>query len=381
MRAGRVIRTPELMQPIAHFSHAVRVGELVHIGATAGTDAARTLAGETPGLVDVEAQMQQMFDNLDTVLGLLGARREHLVRVKSYVTDVRYIARHENIFEQRFGQGQPAHAVVGSPGFPLPQAAVELDAVAIVGSPISFLSDGGVLAGSRHYCTALPIGAEGSDVTGQSRAALAQLSSALARAGLAQRDVVNLHVTLRDVRDFPSFEYAFREMFGRPYPSRTVVAAPLARPRLRVQIESTAFAGGGRAIGMDDARSGCASPAVLVGEELFISGQLGIDQSGRLMKGAEQQTRSVWARMAELLALAGMQTEQVLRTNNILSDWRDYGEFNRGYGANVSLPFPPRTTAIAGLLEPDALIQIEAIANARASDAIVLTAMADTGCA
>jgi 2-iminobutanoate/2-iminopropanoate deaminase len=377
MRASRVIRTPELMQPIAHFSHAVRVGELVHIGATAGTDAARRLAGQTPGLVDPEAQIQQTFDNLDRVLGLLGARREHLVRIKSYVTDVRHIARYENIYGQRFGRARPAHAVVGSPGFPLPQAAVELDAIAIVGPPITFLSDGGVLAGSRHYCTAVPIGTEASDVTAQSRATLAQLSAALTRAGLAQRDVVNLHVTLRDVRDFPSFEDVFQGVFERPYPSRTVVAAPLASPRLRVQIESIAYAGGGRAIGVDDVRLGCASPAILVGEELFISGQLGIDRSGRLLKGAEQQMRSVWARAAELLTLAGMQTEQVLRTNNILNDWRDYGEFNAGYGANVSLPFPPRTTAIAGLLEPDALIQMEAIAHARASDAVVLTAMSD----
>lgn len=381
MMSKRVINTAALMQPIAHFSHAVRVGNLIYIGATAGTDSARRLAGQSPGLIDADAQIRQMFDNLDTALGLLGGRREKLVRLKTYVTDMRDLTRYENIYRERFGQHLPAHAVVGSAGFPLPQAATELDAVALADTEIQRLSHSSVQAGSRHYCTALPLDAGGravgGDMRAQSRAALAQLSAMLSTAGLTPSEVVNLHVTLGDLRDFPAFENEFRRTFRAPYPSRTVVAALLPQPRMRVQIEAVAQKGGGRPIGSVDARLGCASTAMLVGQELFLSGQLGLDAGGRLAEGVEAQTRAAWLRIEQALGEAGMGKDHVLRTNNILTDWRDYREYNNGYGANVAPPYPPRTTVIARLLDPSASVQIEAVAHADASDAVVLDTAAD----
>jgi hypothetical protein len=53
-----VVATNRLMKPIAHFSFGVRCGTDVLIGATAGTDAARRLAGTTPGLADTAAQAE-----------------------------------------------------------------------------------------------------------------------------------------------------------------------------------------------------------------------------------------------------------------------------------------------------------------------------------
>ena len=80
-----VIWTDQLMIPIAHFSHAVKVENVIHVGATAGTDAERRLAGATPGLVDVSAQIYKMFENLETVLGVLGAGLGDIVRLKTYL--------------------------------------------------------------------------------------------------------------------------------------------------------------------------------------------------------------------------------------------------------------------------------------------------------
>ena len=53
------IRTDELMQPIATFSHATQAGGVIHLGATAGTDSQRRLAGVRPGLCDVEIQLKK----------------------------------------------------------------------------------------------------------------------------------------------------------------------------------------------------------------------------------------------------------------------------------------------------------------------------------
>ena len=69
--AKQVIYTDKLMRPIAHFSHAVRVGGTLHLGATAGTDAHRRLAGVTPGMIDVEAQVEPQTGqrNVTSVIG------------------------------------------------------------------------------------------------------------------------------------------------------------------------------------------------------------------------------------------------------------------------------------------------------------------------
>lgn len=44
-----VIFTDRLMRPIAHFSHAARIGSLVHIGAVAGVFPDLRLAGGQRG--------------------------------------------------------------------------------------------------------------------------------------------------------------------------------------------------------------------------------------------------------------------------------------------------------------------------------------------
>lgn len=68
----------------------------------------------------------------------------------------------------------------------------------------------------------------------------------------------------------------------------------------------------------------------------------------------------------------GMDATDVLRTNNWLTDWRCYRAFNAGYGAFVVPPYPPRATVIGSLLEPGALVQIEAVAHAEGRNATVL---------
>jgi hypothetical protein len=58
----KVIFTDRLMRPIAHFSHASRVGNVVHVGAVAGVFPGLRLAGDSPGRIDVVAQTAKMFE-------------------------------------------------------------------------------------------------------------------------------------------------------------------------------------------------------------------------------------------------------------------------------------------------------------------------------
>lgn len=387
----RVIATDRLMQPIAHFSHAARIGNAIYVGATAGTDAGRRLAGSRVGGIDFAAQTRQMFDNAETVLGLLGARLEDTVRIKTYLADLRDLVAYRGLFGARFAACRPSHAVAGSWGFPLPQAAVEFDLVAVVDEPrerpesarlpaaAAACAPAGVRVGARFYCTALPVDRSGNASPGnpaaQSELALANLSLMLEAAGLRPADVVNAHVTLSHAGDFAALDSAYRDVFRAPYPSRTLVVAPLESEETLVQIEATAFEGGGRPISGpgEPTGLGAASAACLAEDECYVSGHTGWGGAGEGQFGVEGQTRAAWERISALLQAAGMDRSCVLRTNNVLTDWRHYRGFNTGYGAHVSAPYPPRTTVLGGLIDARAYVQIEAIAHRSGGDAEVLT--------
>ena len=337
-----VIRTDALMVPIAQFSHGLRVGDEIHLGATAGTDAKRRLAGTPP------AQADQMYRNMKLALELLGGSLEDVVRLKIYITDWRDLGACEEAYGKHFGSHQPSRTTVASWGFPLPFALIEAELTAVVGSP------------DVHYAVA---GGE------DARQALSSLGREIEQAGMRLSDVVKLTVTLADLRDQPAFEAVFTGFFRPPYPARTVTVAPLSDPQKRFEIESVAVAGGGQPV---EARGvvagpGAASPAMLAGEHLYISAQPGVEAVG-----VEAQTRAAWRRIHALTESAGMGAADVVRTNNWLVDWRSYKAFNAGYADYVQPPYPPRATVIGGILEPGALVQIEALAHRDAHFATVL---------
>lgn len=352
----RIVRTDALMVPIAQFSHALRVGGEIHVGATAGTDARRRLAGALPGLTDARAQAEQMYRNLRLALQLLGGDMADVVRLKSYVTDWRDLQGCEEAYGEHFAEPHPSRSTVASWGFPLPFAVVEAELTAVVGG-----------AGALRYGVAC--GEDGPR-------AVSRLVAGLAATGLRARDVVKLTVTLADLHDHARFEQACAEAFEAPYPARTVSAAPLSQPGMRVEIEWVAFPGGGEPVEPRQLarREERASPGMLAGEQLFIGAQPGVDAQGRLAAGVQAQARAAWRRIEAILERAGMSRGDVVRTNNWLADWRSYQAFNQGYGEFVERPYPPRATIIGGMLEPFGEVQIEAQAHRDARNATVLEA-------
>ena len=352
----RVIRTDDLMMPIAQFSHGLRVGDEIHLGATAGTDRLRRLAGAIAGLPDARAQADRMYRNMKLALGLLGARMDDVVRLKLYLADWRDKHSCDEAYAGHFLGREPCRAVVGSWGFPLPFAVIEAELTAVVGG---FL-------GCRYEFAA------GEDP----RRALAQLASSLAAADFGLQDVVNLNVTLADVRDYPALEEACAQVLRPPYPARTVSAAPLAERHLRFALEATAVKGGGAPVEPQGIYRlpGAASAGMLAGAHLYIGAQPGVDADGQTPTGVMEQTRAAWRRIRAILDAAGMDATQVIRTNNWLTDWRCYTDFNRAYGEFVMPPYPPRTTVLAGLVPPFALVQIETIAHRGGQETTVLEA-------
>jgi len=106
------------------------------------------------------------------------------------------------------------------------------------------------------------------------------------------------------------------------------------------------------------------SPAVRVGQLLFLSGQVALDPaSGGMVAGdITVQTRRVMDNLRALLEAAGLSFNDVARTTIYLADMGDFGRVNEEYGRYFSEPYPARATVQVARLPKDARVEIDAIA-------------------
>ena len=106
------------------------------------------------------------------------------------------------------------------------------------------------------------------------------------------------------------------------------------------------------------------SKAIRAGDFVYLSGQLGFDEQGRLPDGVEAQTRHCLRHIRTLLASAGAQLEQVIKATVWLTDGGDFAAFNRVYGEAFAAHPPCRSTVISGLVLAAAKVEIEVVAYA-----------------
>jgi 2-iminobutanoate/2-iminopropanoate deaminase len=110
--------------------------------------------------------------------------------------------------------------------------------------------------------------------------------------------------------------------------------------------------------------NGIFSPAIVAGELVFTSGQIGIDpKTGKIVEGGiEAQTEQVFRNLTAVLEAAGSSTEHILKATVFLADMGDYNVMNELYRRHFKGDPPARTTVQVARLPRDARIEIEAIA-------------------
>ena len=87
------------------------------------------------------------------------------------------------------------------------------------------------------------------------------------------------------------------------------------------------------------------SQAVQVGNMLFASGQLGIDPAtGNFVEGAvKEQTAQAFKNVKAILAEAGLDISDVVKTTVFLADMGDFGAMNEVYASQFEGAFPARS--------------------------------------
>lgn len=105
-----------------------------------------------------------------------------------------------------------------------------------------------------------------------------------------------------------------------------------------------------------------ASLVVTPSQFLFISGQVPADGDNRVPADFDAQCRLVWSNIETQLAAAGMGLSNLVKVTTFLSD-RQYRSINARIRHEIlSGHAPALTVIIAGIYEPEWLLEIEAIA-------------------
>lgn len=108
------------------------------------------------------------------------------------------------------------------------------------------------------------------------------------------------------------------------------------------------------------------SQAVRVGDMLFASGQVGLDPAtGQIVDGGiVEQTKRVFENIKAVLAAAGADLTQVVKTTVFLKNMSDFAAMNEIYATYLApsgvVPPARSTVAVAGLPK-DALVEVEVL--------------------
>jgi 2-iminobutanoate/2-iminopropanoate deaminase len=106
------------------------------------------------------------------------------------------------------------------------------------------------------------------------------------------------------------------------------------------------------------------SPAIRAGDYIFVSGQGGFQnpKTGEAIKGIEAQTRQCLQNMKQVLETAGASLDDVVKVTLFLGNVADYAKMNEVYQSYFQKGLPARSTAVAGLVIQNMLVEMECIA-------------------
>ncbi len=106
------------------------------------------------------------------------------------------------------------------------------------------------------------------------------------------------------------------------------------------------------------------SQAVLVGNTVWCSGQIGIDpRTGQVVSGgAAAQMEMALLNLSAVLAEAGAGLQSVVKTTIYLRSIADFPSVNEVYAKSFGSSRPARSTVEVSALPKGALVEIEAVA-------------------
>ena len=121
---------PDSLSRSRGYSQVVKVDNTVYIAGqvSAGTD------GNVVGKGDPEAQVRQVWRNIEAAVKAAGGTLQHVVKTTTYVTNIQYAAAVRKVREEVFqSSNPPTSTLLVVAGLASPDYMVEIEAIAVVG--------------------------------------------------------------------------------------------------------------------------------------------------------------------------------------------------------------------------------------------------------
>jgi enamine deaminase RidA (YjgF/YER057c/UK114 family) len=382
------------LEKLAHYSRAVRVGDLVLQSGTTAIDR----QGNVRGVGDVAKQVEAIMTIAEWSMGKAGGKLGDVVRSRIYVTDITVGADAARALARHFRDVRPAATLVQVNRLARPEQLVEIEFDAIDGAGPSArrISSGRAIEDEYAYSRAVRMGdrvfvsgstalnargvVEGKgDMYRQTRSTMDTIVAALEQAGATREDLVYTKTYLTDLGSAAAYTRAWLEALGDVRPTSTLLGIPaLVHPEMLVEIEAEAIIGASgsrRDIFTEQQREkprGYAR-AVQVGDWIWVSGCTSMNSAGQPQAPGDWAAQSDHAHETIRWALeqAGATLDDVVRRRIFTVDGADV---NRPHGAGPAWfagSYPSSLGCrIAGLARPELLVEVEVAAVKGARDGI-----------
>ena len=106
------------------------------------------------------------------------------------------------------------------------------------------------------------------------------------------------------------------------------------------------------------------SQAIAAGNTIYVSGQIPIDPATGIFAGDDivTQTRQSLTNLKSILAAAGADMGNVVKTTVYLAHMEDFAAMNQVYAEFFTAPYPARAAFEVAALPKNALVEIECVA-------------------
>ena len=122
------IAPPDMKDQRPRYTLGWRVGNTIYVAGQLPYDK----DGNLVGVGDIRAQARRVLENLRKVVQAGGGTMDQVVKLTVFVTDIRYREPYAEVRSEFFGANPPASTLVQIGNLALPEALIEIEAVAVV---------------------------------------------------------------------------------------------------------------------------------------------------------------------------------------------------------------------------------------------------------